>query len=329
MKIRHLRAFLAIAEHGSFGHAADHLLLTQPALTKQVQSLEAQLGGRLFTRGRQGASLTALGRLLLPDARETVRRADLLTLRARRAAHGELGRLSAGFGLSSIQIAPRAVAAFRRRYQDVSITLDDMSSSSQIQRLLRGDLDIGFLRLPAGEGLQELTLHHDRLALATPSGYVVPDPGTDTALWLTAQNAVRLARAKGPGLADQIERFCLAVGAHPDVVQEAHDLQTVLAVVAAGVGIALVPASAINIAPLSVTITPIRHDAAVWRVGAAWNPARATPMVANFVAVVREVASERPAVLGRRERHTTGGRGEPRDSEQISDLQQGQEQRRA
>ncbi|WP_432925982.1 LysR family transcriptional regulator [Microbispora sp. CA-135349] len=292
MDLSLLRAFVTLAAHRNYGRAARDLSVTQPTLTKQIQSLEARAGGRLFHRGRHGATLTDLGVLLLPDAHDLLRRADALSARMAGMANGALGRLAVGFGLSSIDLAPRAVALFRRRHPQVSVTLDDMSSQAQIEGLETGELDVGFVRLPVGDEWEHLTIGTDRLALAVSERHG-PPPSTAADLpgWAATHGVIRLAAARGPGLDRQIDRLHAAVGVRPDVVQEAHDLQTVLALVAAGIGVAFVPAGAARIAPPTVTITPIDHPAAVWRIGVAWNGARRTAVIRNFLEVVREVCA--------------------------------------
>ncbi|MFI7465972.1 LysR substrate-binding domain-containing protein [Nonomuraea sp. NPDC049646] len=284
-----LRAFLTVAEHGHYGRAARTLNVTQPTLTKQIQSLEAQVGGRLFDRGRHGAVLTELGAVLLPDAQALLRRADALTRRMARMAAGEIGRLAVGFGLSSIDLAPRIVAAFRRRHPDAHVTLDDMSSQVQLDRIDAGDLDVGFVRLPLEGGRGRLPLAGDRLALAWADHDDRPphDVG-ELASWAARHDFLRLARERGPGLARQINHLCTAVAVRPAVVQEARDLQTVLALVAAGAGVAFVPASARRIAPPAVTITPIRHPAAEWQIAVVWKDGRPGPLTTGFLDLVRE-----------------------------------------
>lgn len=285
-----LRAFVTLAAHRNYGRAARDLSVTQPTLTKQIQSLEARAGGRLFHRGRHGAVLTDLGVLLLPDAHDLLRRADALSARMAGMAHGELGRLAVGFGLSSIDLAPRAVAAFRRRYSEVRVTLEDMSSQAQVERLETGELDVGFVRLPVADEWEHLTVGTDRLAIAATDRHGPPPPAAaDLPAWAAAHGVVRLAAARGPGLDRQVDRLRTVVGALPDVVQEAHDLQTVLALVAAGVGVAFVPAGAARIAPPTVTITPIDHPVAVWRIGAVWSGRRRTAVIRNFLEVVRDI----------------------------------------
>ncbi|MFI9596699.1 LysR family transcriptional regulator [Nonomuraea sp. NPDC052265] len=284
-----LRAFLTVAEHGHYGRAARTLSVTQPTLTKQIQSLEAQVGGRLFDRGRHGAVLTDLGTVLLPDAQALLRQADALTRRMARTAAGEIGKLAVGFGLSSIDLAPRIVAAFRRRHPDAHVTLDDMSSQAQLDRINAGDLDVGFVRLPLDGGWGRLPLAGDRLALACADHDDQPphDVG-DLARWVARHDFLQLVQERGPGLARQINRLCAAVTVRPAIVQEAQDLQTVLALVAAGVGVAFVPASAHRIAPSSVTITPIRHPAAEWQIAVVWKDERLRPLTTGFLDLVRE-----------------------------------------
>lgn len=278
MDIGLLRAFLAVAEHRNYGRAARELLVTQPTLTKQIQSLEARVGGRLFRRGRHGATLTELGSSLVLEAQDLVRRSDALDRRMGRMARGEVGRLSIGFGLSSIERAPRLVAAFRRRYPEARLVLDDMSSREQLDRLATGELDVGFMRPPPGGAWGSLALGTDRLALATTSGADLSDPG----------DLVQLRRDRGPGLVGQIDRLCEALDIRPRVVQESQDLLTVLALVAAGVGAAFVPAGAARVAPHPVVVTPIDHPAAQWQVAVVWDPGRAHPMTARFLDLVRE-----------------------------------------
>lgn len=272
---------MAVADQHGFGPAAHSLAITQPALTKRIQVLERELGGTLFTRGRHGATLTEFGATLLPQARELVAAADEFKRRAYRLSHGEAGRLTLGFGLSTIDLAPRAVAAFRRSYPEVEISLEDLPSSVQVDRIRTGELHAGFIRLPVGDDLHQRVLRRDHLAIASTN----PVPN-DIVGWLAEQPLVRLAQATGPGLAAQIDRLCAAWHIQPGTLHETHDLQTVLALVAAGTGPALIPATAARIAPPTVTFTRLDDPAAVWDVGIAWQPAQHTALVANFLTIL-------------------------------------------
>ncbi|HZO64195.1 MAG TPA: LysR family transcriptional regulator [Kribbellaceae bacterium] len=288
MDIRLLRSFEAAARSETFSAAARELSLSQPALTKQIQALERQAGAVLFLRGRHGARLTDQGRQLLADAQDVLSRLDAFDRRLARLAGGAEGVLTLGFGLSGIDRAPRAVATFRARYPGVSVTLDDLPSTVQLERVAAGSLHAGFVRLPAPAQLARVVVGEDTLAVATPSGTPEP-PQRRAALrdWLDRRPLVRLTTPRGPGLAGQITRLYDDLGCAPVVVQEARDLQTVLALVAAGVGDAVLPASAAGIVPPGVRLTAIPLRTARWQLGLVWHPGVPNPNVERFVAVVR------------------------------------------
>lgn len=290
MDVRLLRAFLAVAEVGAIGVAAQRLMISQPALTKQLQSLERQVGGTLFRRGRHGAGLTEFGHALLPEARDLVLRADAFSRRAERLARGELGRLAIGFGLSSIEFAPRVVAAFRRRYPEVEVRLDDLPSTVQRERLRDDRLQVGFVRLDASVPSPYRIVGTDRLAIAIGPDADPPDR-SEPRDWLAGRPLVGLTPDRGPGLAGQIERLGLGWSLGLSVIQEADDLQTVLALVAAGVGAALVPASGRGIAPDGVRLFPIMDPAAAWRVAVLWRPDHAPAL--RFVELINDEGRSR------------------------------------
>ena len=294
MEDRLLRAFVAVAEHENYGAAARALAVTQPALTKQIQTLEARLGGTLFRRGRHGAEPTALGRALLPDARDVVERLDAFTLRARRLTAAGTARLAVGFGLSTIDIAPRAVAEFRRRRPEVRVTLDNIPSAQQVERLRRGELDAGFIRLPVDEDIPVLELGTDELMLAIPESV---DPAPGAATLIEELGLVCLTRSGNPGFVALTDEYLKAAGLRPRIRQRARDIQTVLALVTAGIGAALVSARAGAIAP-GLRLLPVDHPAAQWRIGLAWQPRDPSPTLAAFVeaaADVHDVLREHPA----------------------------------
>lgn len=285
MDLRLLRAFVTVARCGTFGVAAAELVTSQPALTKQIQLLERRLGSVLFDRGRHGARLTAAGEELLPRALELLAHADAFERQAAQVAAGTEGSLAVGFGLSGIELAPRAVALFRSRYPGVAVSLDDMSSADQYERLAAGRLQVGLVRLPVPAGLKHVRLQKDQLALAVPAGERVPG---DLAGWLDGRALVRLVPERGPGLSGQITTLYAELGCRPLVLQEAADLQTVLALVGAGVGAAVVPASAASIASAGMRLVPLPGRAARWWIGAAW--AEPSPLVEHFVQAAVEVS---------------------------------------
>lgn len=291
MELKLLRAFLTVAELRHFGHAAEVLCVSQPALSKQIVALEDSLGARLFERGRHGAELTTFGAGFLPDAQSLVRDADEVLTRARESSSGTRGYLRVGLGLSTLTLAPQLIAEFRRQYPKVSVTLNDLSSAEQGSRLLAGKLDVGFLRLPADSGLDAFPVLDEALALAVPQH----------ARWkripanleeLNEQGFIGLARGRGPGLAAQIDRWCSEHGFVPRVTQQADDIQTVLAAVAAGVGAAFLP-SRTQYLLRDARVLPLRGTAAQWQVGLAWPAERDDAVMTRFIEFVRATVKYR------------------------------------
>lgn len=288
MELRLLRSFIAVAESQNFGAAARRLSTTQPSLTKQIQVLERQTGSILFTRGRHGAALTPAGTALLVDAIELVRRADALAHRMKRIAAGAEGVLNVGFGMSAIDVAPRAVADFRTRHPGIDVGLEDMSSSAQYTAIRNGTLSVGFVRLPAPPDMATRIIRRDQLALAIPRAEEQPAPNRESLRkWLDSRALVRLVPARGPGLASQTNKFFTDMGCSPSVLYETKDLLTVLALVAAGAGPSLVPASASAITPAGVRLIPLDYESATWNIGTAWLAENTDPLLPLFLQSVR------------------------------------------
>lgn len=290
MDNRQLRAFVALAELGRYHLAAERLCITQPALSKQIQAIELQLGTRLFERGRQGARVTANGAALLPRARELLTQYEQFHLYAVQVVKGETGRLALGFGLSSFHLAPQRVAAFRQRFPSVVVGLEDLPSERQCLLLLSGDLQAGFVRLPVVAPLQALPLLNDRLVLAAPRTMALQEESLLTDFHRFP--LLQLEPSRGRGLSEQALRFIAAQGLRANVVQQAEDIQTLLALVAAGIGVALLPQSIAFIAPAGVDILPLSGEQTQWQVGLAWNPQRPDALRDNFIQDI--LNSQRP-----------------------------------
>jgi DNA-binding transcriptional LysR family regulator len=290
MELELLKTFLAVAELRHFSRAADALHLSQPALSKQIGALEASLGGKLFERGRHGAELTLFGEAFLPDAQALMRDADDILARARDASSGRTGHLRIGICLSVLTLVPRLIADFRRQNPGVAITLSDLSSSEQSRRILAGKLDAGFMRLPAASGLTSFRVVDEGLALAMPADSRYKRLPTDLGV-LNDIGFIALSRARGPGLAAQIDRWCGERRFVPHVTQHAEDVQSVLTSVAAGVGVAFIPSRAQHLLR-DATVLPLNGKYAKWRVGLAWPSAKENAVTARFVRHVREALKD-------------------------------------
>ena len=289
--LRQLQAFVTLADTANYREAASRLFITQPALTKQIQGLEQTLGCTLFKRGRHGAELTALGAQLLTQASALGKHGREFERHALAVASGVAGRLKIGFGLSSFALAPALVARFKQQVTDVMVHLQDMPSAIQQEQLLSSQLQLGFMRRPQMPQLQEHRLLIDRLVLAVPTRMTEPDPAAfDVQQALTSQPLLQMVGHRCPGLSQQIAGF-LGANRLTGMVQEAEDIQTLVALVAAGIGNAILPRSVSFIAGPDVTLYPLSGPSSEWEVCMVWNPDFADPIRDHFV---RQVIASHP-----------------------------------
>jgi DNA-binding transcriptional LysR family regulator len=300
MEIRLLRSFQVLAEQGHFGRAARALHLSQPALSKQVRLLEDGLGAPLFVRGRHGAQLTRFGRLFADEVAPLLRHADRVLDRAQRAARGELGELRLGFGITTRLLVPRLVSRFRRAHPQVHVALQDMSSPAQIDALEHGALDVGFVRLPVERPLALLPVVEDRLVLAVPEGRRT-ELARRAPQDLRDEAFVELSTAPpgSPSYQAHVLRVCARYGFRPRVVQSASDFFTVLALVSAGMGIAVVPRAAAAARVEGVAYLGLDVPEARWRVGAAWMPGKRNAVREAFLSLLRDELGRPGAPAGR------------------------------
>lgn len=286
MDLKLLRSFVLLADTGHYGKASAKLFLTQSTLSKQVRALETMVGGALFERGRHGAKLTALGKLLQKEARTLLRSSDEIDVKMRRANAGRTGQLDIGFGISTLILAPRLIAGFHAATPDCQITLNDLHSREQHQRLLDGRLDAGFGRAPEGMGeLSFMSVLDERLALVLPPTSNKPPRNRLSAL--NSLGFVALSPSRGPGLDSQISQWCIASRFKPRIVQYADDILTVHAVVAAGLGAAFLPWHGVEALGGRAVQWQMSGPGSKWPVGLCWRSADSNPLLLRFVNHVR------------------------------------------
>lgn len=247
IELRLWRQFLALAEELHFGRAAQRLHITQPPLTQAIAQLEERLGVRLFERTKRSVRPTAAGAALVPEARDLLARAAALPAHARAAAHGEIGRLrlafvsTVGFGL-----LPRWIRAFRSQYPQVEFDLIEATGDVQLPQLERGDVDAGFVIHSPGfapPGMQRLRVAREALVLAVPEQHPLAKARSPQLEAVLAEPLVIFPRRIVPSLHDAIFGLYHAKGRMPRVAQEAIQMQTIVNLVAAGLGVAWVPDS--------------------------------------------------------------------------------------
>ncbi|HTI81104.1 MAG TPA: LysR family transcriptional regulator [Acetobacteraceae bacterium] len=248
MELRHLRYFVAVAEEGHVTRAAERLGMQQPPLSQQIQALERELAVQLFRRKPRGVDLTDAGRALLDDARAILAHVDHAFATTRRTARGEQGRIAVGFTSSAPfhPFVPRVIRAFREAYPLVALTLDEGGTTELIEDLRSERVDAAFIRTPVADpmGITVNPLLEEAMLVALPATHALAADATELPLAaLAAETFIVYRRPSGPGLYDAIFGACHAAGFSPIVGQEAPRIVSTLNLVAAGLGIAIVPAS--------------------------------------------------------------------------------------
>jgi DNA-binding transcriptional LysR family regulator len=248
MELRHLRYFIAVAEEGHITRAAERLGMQQPPLSQQIRALETELGVQLLRRKPRGVELTEAGRALLEDARAILAHIDHAFAATRRTARGEQGRIGVGFTSSAPfhPFVPRVIRAFRESYPLVALTLDESGTTELIDDLLHERVDAAFIRTPVADpiGITINPLLEEAMLVALPADHALAGGVAGLPLAaLAAETFIVYRRRSGPGLYDAIFAACHAAGFSPLIGQEAPRIVSTLNLVAAGLGIAIVPAS--------------------------------------------------------------------------------------
>ncbi|MDY0811853.1 LysR family transcriptional regulator [Kitasatospora purpeofusca] len=286
-----LHAFTVLAEELHFGRAAARLGIAQPPLSQQIARLEAKVGHPLFVRAPGRVALSPAGRELLPSAQRALAGlADGLAA-ARAVGSGRAGRLRIGFSASlALTVLPGLLRTFRERFPDVELDIREMTTAPQLAALHEDAVDIGLLREPppAGEegALGFRTVLTEPFVAVLPSDHPLAARRTVGVGALAEEPFVLLPRAVGPRLYDRITEVCGSVGFAPRIVQHAVEWQTVCALVGAGLGVSLAPASIRRIRLRGVAFRPVEPGTARTRVAVAWRRDDPNPLVARLLEVV-------------------------------------------
>ncbi len=246
MELRHIKAFLAVAETLNFGRAAERMHLSQPALSLQIRSLEDDIGVRLLERNRRKTSLTPAGSRFQAEANQILIRIDHAVRHAQLAAHGMLGSLRIGFiSTAAKEIVPALVREFRETHPEVDLSLRNVLTVDQIRMLEADMLDVGFLRLPV-EGHPEIDLvpvHSEPFVLVVPSSHRLATKKEIRLKETAGEKFVVYNRDDAAGFHDQIMGILRNANVVPAVSQTAGEMHTLVALVAAEMGLSLLPAS--------------------------------------------------------------------------------------
>ena len=292
MDLRQLRYFVAVAEERHFGRAAQRLHMSQPPLSMQIKALERELGIELLERTSRRVALTDAGRAFLERARTILGAVEEAREVARGAERGLQGRLEVGFiSSASLSLLPPSIRLFRERFGGVELELKELTSAQQIDALYEGGIRVGLVRLPLrAPGVRFEPVLEERLVVALPSGHALESLDRVSLETIADLPLIFFTRQLIPGFHAQIVELFQRVGAFPRVAQHAVHLQTIVGLVASGIGIAILPSSAERVSREGVVYRALDvPDATSW-MGLAWVEGDESKLVRNFVRTVREVA---------------------------------------
>ena len=274
IELRHLRYFIAVAEELHFGHAAARLNISQPPLSQQIQILEQQIGARLFARTNRSVSLTEAGRQFLADSRQILSQVDDAAARAARLHHGETGELRIGFTSSApfIKAVSDTLSTFRRRYPDVHIQTRETNAREQIVPLNEGALDLGLMRntqLP--DTLAWERVLREPLLAMVPRDHPLASQPRVSLRELAREPFVFFDPHVGTGLYDDILGLMRRYDLTPAITQEVGEAMTIIGLVAAGLGVSILPASFRRVQLLEMCWLPIEEQDAVSEMWLVWS----------------------------------------------------------
>lgn len=288
LEMRHLRYFVALAEELHFGQAAARLHIVQPALSMQIKALETILGAGLFRRTNRRVELTEAGERLLPEARAILAHLDQVAQVSARAGRGEIGRLRIGYSGNAAYagVLARTIRSFHDRYGEVEITLQEMPTRTQFNALQDGHLDLGFVTLFSQDVPADLRVDrigHWPWVVALPAGHPqATAPVVDLSALADALFLVYWDSDSELELLPILQRFG---GFHPRRIQRLSNSMTIMTMIAAGLGVAVVPEPLGKIQVENVVYRPLPPSAEQAELAIAYSPARASPATRNFLTI--------------------------------------------
>jgi DNA-binding transcriptional LysR family regulator len=290
MELRHLHYFIAVAEELHFSRAAERLKISQPPLSQQIRNLEDELGVKLFERTKRQVQLTEAGKVFLDRSYSVLAQLEVAIEVTQRIGRGEVGRLAIGFvGSATYTILPDILRVFREQFSAVELRLHELTTAQQIQALHHKQIDVGIVRSAISEpGLSVECFLPESLVLALPETHPL-SAQTKVSLSSLADESFILFPAKlGPVFYEQIVNLCQQAGFRLKVAQEAIQMQTIVGLVAAGLGIAIVPSSLQNFHRNGVIYRPLQEEAPKTGLYLAWRQHDRSPVITAFLSLARK-----------------------------------------
>jgi len=287
MELRHLRYFVAVAQHLNYSEASRRLHVAQPAISQTILDLEKEMGVKLLLRTNRSVQLTAGGGIFLREAEDILRRAGEARRLAQRAARGEVGSLGIGFfGTAAAPILPSLVQAYRRKLPDVELQLYELNPDQQLDAFDDGRIQLGFSRpLPANrrEEFEEEVVYIDQLVIALSETHPLAKQRVIRLKSLAGEPFVQFHRRGAPGLFDEVIATCRRAGFSPRIINEPNFMATVMTLVESGLGVSLIPYCVRTLNRAHVVIRPISPISARIPLCVAWRKSEKSPIIAAFL----------------------------------------------
>ena len=295
LELRQFRQFIAVAEELSFHRAAQRLHMSQPPLTQAIQRMEEELGVKLFERNNRNVRLTQAGAIFLDEARRTIAQAERAIIAARQSAQGFIGFLRIVFVSNAMNVyLPPILRLFHQQHPDVVLKLHERASGQQAKEIQTEWADVGFLVPPLLEAndLSVETVFRESLVAALPRQHRLATNQRIQLQELAGEPFVMLPALQGPGLYAHIMIACAKAGFTPRIVQEAHHMRSLIGLVAAEIGVTIVPASLNDSRQTEVVFRELYqgHTTPQYDLAVAWRANNSSPVLQTFLAVVRAAA---------------------------------------
>lgn len=284
IEYRHLRYFVVLARTLHMTRASEQLHLAQPSLSQNIQQLEEELGTTLIRRTGHKLSLTAAGEVFRVEAQKSLQQFELAKVAAQKAGRGELGEIALGFSSTAgIQVIPRLVSAFREKFPEVRIRLREMGTDAQLAALRSGDIDLAIAYVLPDPEFQYREMTPESLVAILPASHPHAAEESVSIKELAADAFILPSKNVAANVRDAILAECAEEGFLPKSIEETSTAQTALGLVAAGLGVSILPASVRKLAREGIVILPIRNARIEVRLLALWKLDEVSPSVQNFL----------------------------------------------
>lgn len=289
MELRQLRYFIAVAEELSFTKGAARVHISQPPLSRQIALLEDEVGVPLFERDKHHVALTEAGKAFLPEARKVIEASLHAVGTAVRAARGEFGKLTLAFGGSAAyMLLPEVLRAFRDRFPGVQLSLVHLPLTAHLDAILEDRVDVGTLVMPIREpAIASELLVKEPLVVVLPSGHPLSHKTSVKLAALAPYPQILFNRSGGLGLYAHIIGICRRAGYAPKVAEETSPMESVVGLVASGLGIAIVPAMARRLNMSGVVYLPLEESYASITFALAWRKDNGSPALKALIDITR------------------------------------------